>query len=472
MPLVAYISDLPPQVKSILSVDLQNVFLQHFNAVFSMTNSETDAYQSAWVKVFQVAFPGEVVMPDQLPQMAPPTVATPAPSAGALAAAGLSESKGFWVDVSSFKLEEDDTSWIQAFPVGTWHHPKHGKIEMTQERAARFAANVNNNVRGQELDIDYDHKERTNEASGWVKAARAASDGLWLKVQWTADAASKIKQKAYRYFSPEYLDEWEEPRSKMRIKDVLLGGALTNRPFLKGILPVNLSEVLSNTKAHNDGGKMDWNEIRAMLGLPDGTPEDTVKAEFTKRLAPVTEPVTVPPATPVAAVTPPAPVGDPVTPQLVTANDGGLTPEVRALAESDPLVRSLTERIDRLDAANKLSEISIKLSSLDSENVALAPASRDKLRDLMLDAPRALSDKLFDFAKEIVASGVVSLSEIGHTQPLESNAGPAKRFSDAVDAKVKADTTLSYNDAVDIVATENPALFNEYRRASYLKEGV
>lgn len=448
MPIFTDLKELPSEVRANLAPDLQVVWMHNNNACVSL-GEEPKAETYAWTKVAQVGV------------------------------TNLSEGNSYLVDLATIKLDDDDTSWVQAFPVGIWHHPKHGKIEMTPERAARFAANVNAGVRGQELDIDYDHKEKTNEASGWVKAAQAKADGLWLKIQWTAEAAQKIKQKAYRYFSPEYLDEWEEPRTKSRIKDVLLGGALTNRPFLKGILPVNLSEVLSNTKAHNDGGKMNWEEIRAMLGLAEGTPEDTVKAEFAKRLAPVASdnPPPTPEPTPPTPPTPPTepepepqtPPTQPATPQLVSAAE--LQAQVAKLAESDPVIRAMSEQIDKLSAAAKLSEIAVKLNSLETEKVAITPAAATKLRDLMVEAPSALGEKIFDLFKETVSNGVVSLDEIGHTKPLD-NSSAVKRFSDLVDAAVKADTTLSYGEAVERVSAQNPTLFTEYRNESYLKEGA
>ena len=130
-------------------------------------------------------------------------------------------------------------------PLGKYSHPIYGEIDITPDKVQRFANNVNNRIRTTELDIDYDHKEYNGEAAGWVKQAEPRENGLWILVEWTAKAWEAIKSKAYRYFSPEFDDEWSDPKTGEKYTDVLFGGGITNRPFLKDILPLNLSEKFS-----------------------------------------------------------------------------------------------------------------------------------------------------------------------------------------------------------------------------------
>lgn len=192
---------------------------------------------------------------------------------------------GYLVDLATVKFDEGSTqTWIQGAPLGKYDHPIYGEIEFTPERVQQFAANVKANVRGQDLNIDYDHKE--GEAAGWVKDAEARDNGLWLLVEWTKTAAQKIKEKAYRYFSPEFVDEWTHPSTKQAYKDVLFGGGITNRPFLKGILPINMSEVFAHAAdQNNDGGVMDEKlrkQIAKRLGLPEDAAEDQVLEALNK----------------------------------------------------------------------------------------------------------------------------------------------------------------------------------------------
>src|ERR1700743_791798 len=113
-------------------------------------------------------------------------------------------------------------------------------MKFDQEKIQQFADGVNTKVRGIDLDVDYDHKGKTDKAAGWVKEAKVASDGLRLRVEWTPEGAKAVKDKEYRYFSPEFKDTWKDARG-VEHKNVLFGGALTNRPYLKDLIPVTLS---------------------------------------------------------------------------------------------------------------------------------------------------------------------------------------------------------------------------------------
>src|SRR3954464_8536862 len=153
---------------------------------------------------------------------------------------------GYYADLRGTRFTEGEKpkSWVMAMRVGDYKHPAYGQISFTADRIKRFADSVKNKVRGIALDIDYDHKAdpaRGNEAAGWVEDAKIEGDALMLLVEWTKTAAEKIKDGAYRYFSPDFQDEWRDSNS-IEHRDVLFGGGITNRPFLKDLLPVNLSE--------------------------------------------------------------------------------------------------------------------------------------------------------------------------------------------------------------------------------------
>jgi len=211
-------------------------------------------------------------------------------------------------------------------PLGEYNHPVHGKIKITPERVARFAENVTNRVRGTDLDIDYDHKALTTEAAGWVKEAKAESDGLHLLVEWTDDGAKKVKNRSYRYFSPEFADEWSHPKSGQKFTDVLFGGGITNRPFLKDILPINMSDLVLEDHSTQSGGKyMDPKELRTKLGLPEDATDEQVDTALTSRVEPDKDKDTG---------TGTAPVLEPVA-----ANEAALI----KLAESSPAVKALIE---------------------------------------------------------------------------------------------------------------------------------
>ena len=53
----------------------------------------------------------------------------------------------------------------------------------------------------------------------------------------------EIINKEWKYFSLEWDDVWEHPDGIV-YEDVVMGGALTNRPVAKNIMPINFSEIL------------------------------------------------------------------------------------------------------------------------------------------------------------------------------------------------------------------------------------
>jgi hypothetical protein len=104
---------------------------------------------------------------------------------------------------------------------------------------------VNGGVRGITPALDYDHREdraKGGKAAGWVEAAEVRPDGLWIAVAFTAEALAEVRGGAWRYISPEFVTEWTHPRTGVRHTDVLLGAALTNRPFLRDLAPVAACE--------------------------------------------------------------------------------------------------------------------------------------------------------------------------------------------------------------------------------------
>jgi phage I-like protein len=367
---------------------------------------------------------------------------------------------GYIVKLDDVEIAESGLTWLQAMPLGNYNHPKWGAINVTPERAARFAQNVKANVRETELDIDYDHKEKTTEAAGWIKDAEArlggadpTQNGLWIAVEFTSDAKDKIKNKAYKYFSPEFADEWTHPKKGETYTDVLFGGGLTNRPFLKDILPINLSEM--------PGGYM-LEEMRKLLGLPDDADEASALAKLQEKL----NPSGTPEPTGDAPVAPAPDVKEPVA-----ASEPKPATTVQTLAETDPIVKSLVEEVDSLKAAIKLQETNIRVAKLnEGAKLGVTPAAIGKIKDLALELPTTIADKFFSLVEELTAgNGLVDLSE--HGKPVGNDAGATatKKFNDAAEKYAK-ENEVSFADATSAVATADPDLFSAYRAESYVRE--
>jgi Mu-like prophage I protein len=150
-------------------------------------------------------------------------------------------------------LDTGAAIWLEALPARTYETKQYGSVPVTSEKLERMVQNFKSGVRGQEIATDFDHgqdKAKGNKASGWYKdfkvAPSSSDDGslsLWAQVEFTEEAEKELKDGAWKYFSLEWDDEWTDNSGAIH-SDVVIGGALTNRPIAKRIMPINFSEAM------------------------------------------------------------------------------------------------------------------------------------------------------------------------------------------------------------------------------------
>lgn len=138
-------------------------------------------------------------------------------------------------------LADTTTITIDVFREGKWYHPKHGIIEGNQQLFEDFIKNWKNNVLGRDIMFDQNHKPEDG-GTGLVKDLFIEGDKLRAKVELTNFGKDLIQNKGFRYFSPEYTNKYISKDTNKEIKNVLIGGALTLRPFLTNLSPIVLSE--------------------------------------------------------------------------------------------------------------------------------------------------------------------------------------------------------------------------------------
>jgi outer membrane biosynthesis protein TonB len=424
----------------------------------------------------------------------------------------VSQRVGFLVDVTGLTFDDASGSWIQAMPVGTYVHPAYGDLTFSQERLQAFAASVNNKVLQKDLDIDYDHKARVDHAAGWVQQAQVRDNGLWLYVTWTPAAQQKLQDKEYRYFSPEFQDEWTDPKTGITYKDVLFGGGLTNRPFLKDLVPINLSEMVGDTMGNENGtggspptDAENMTQMARLLGLSGSVTSADIAGALQTRLTdtgfqpqqvppapqpappvqpqnitlnvPAPQPAPAPPAVP-PALPAPAPAPQPAPPAVQPQLSDLLSPiKLTDDISGDPValadvVRRQNERIQMLASATKLADAQSKVVRFSDPQtgIALAPAVRDLAIELLVKAPVHLSETV-EKLLEAVAHGkaTVVLGELGRSSHGSGNT--VKQFSDAIDKARASDAQLTYAEALEKVSRENPNLANAYREATMAGDG-
>ena len=382
------------------------------------------------------------------------------------------------VDLAGIKFEESaDTandsgsvsSWIQAMTLGKYRHPEYGKITFTPERLARFADSINKRVTGIQPDIDYDHKAKTDVAAGWVQQAEVRDNGLWILVEWTKKAYQAIKDKEYKYFSPEFVDSWVHPKSGAKFIDVMRGGALTNRPFLKDIAQLQLSEIDEQEQEQF----MDKNTIKKLaeeLGLenPDEVTEEQVVAALVKEHedeaakaaddADEDEDSTDSGATETTLSDKDKSklMSDPVTAKLV----GILEQTSVKLAEQE-------KKFKDIDVESKVARLS---ETATSKNVLLPAKIKDAAKKLFSEVDTSVSDKVLHLLSEMIKTGVAPVGEAfsGGSGGDIDTGDPVKKFNDAVAAKMASDK-MTFSDAALSVAAENRDLYDAYRVGTYVE---
>ena len=157
--------------------------------------------------------------------------------------------------------------WIQAFPYGSWDHPMYGMSYFAKWNAENMARNFHERVHGTELlSTDYEHgldPSKGNKASGTILDMEPREDGMWWFIEFTPQATKEIQDGEWTYFSPEYHDAWENPMDQTIYADVARGGALTIKPWIKGMMPLNFSELLIEKGVLNKDeqtGEVAWEE--------------------------------------------------------------------------------------------------------------------------------------------------------------------------------------------------------------------
>lgn len=138
---------------------------------------------------------------------------------------------------------------VQVLRVGKFNHPTYGAFEITSQVLSDMKSNFDQRVRGIDVSFDYYH-ESHGDASGWVKNLELSADKteLWATVDWTPLATKKLADKELRYFSPDFAFKWTDPESGVDYKNVLFGGGLTNRPFVKEMKAIVADENLKGAK--------------------------------------------------------------------------------------------------------------------------------------------------------------------------------------------------------------------------------
>jgi Mu-like prophage I protein len=414
------------------------------------------------------------------------------------------EHYGFLIDLSSLNFDDpkNDERWYHAVPIGQYDHPLYDKdmTNFTPEKIEGYARSVTERYTGIDPDIDYEHKDGSEggKAAGWVKAAEARLDlenederGLYVQIEWTPRAIEALKNKEYKYFSPELATEWRHPKNGTIFKDVFFGGALTNRPFLKDLAPLNFSEAVDAWETTQEPQKdkeveggdvkladvlklfdLKLSDVRSALGLSDDASEDDIVAAAKKRLL---------------ASAPEIKTDEPTISKKFEEDYPEIAEQMRKDREE---AASLSAQLHEERIEGKLSnwfDGNFKFSTKEKKDGeetevtqtikrALPPVAKASVKEFCQVLSADQAEKFDALIGSILRAGIVELSQKGSSQLPDNidrddeNAG--KEFTALIQKKQKefADAnpgkTLPFREAVVEASKEDPDLAKAWRDAN------
>jgi phage I-like protein len=141
--------------------------------------------------------------------------------------------------------DEGVSDWFTVLKTGEFYHGT-DTLKITEQDLDKAVANFEAFKAAEvEVPIDYDHSfavSGNSRAAGWYFAMKRDGSNLLARVKWTKTAAEAIKNGEYKYFSSEYHETYSSPDIPGVKGFTMLSGGLTNRPALKAMGAVALSE--------------------------------------------------------------------------------------------------------------------------------------------------------------------------------------------------------------------------------------
>lgn len=133
-------------------------------------------------------------------------------------------------------------SWVTLTRVGHFSDPRYGDFEITQRQLHQMVENFDKRTLGQDVFLDVEHRPHDGAAA---KVLRLSVENGRLRglVEWTEFGLDAVKKRGFLYLSAEYHENWTDNEKKLAHGCVLLGAALTTRPVIKNMDPVDVKQL-------------------------------------------------------------------------------------------------------------------------------------------------------------------------------------------------------------------------------------
>jgi hypothetical protein len=165
------------------------------------------------------------------------------------------------VDIDTTLLDDDGPVeagppklvWNQLTKLGAFRGHPSGPFEITRMTNAEILRNFRA-TQNQKIPIDFEHASEQDPTAGAIPTEGAPAQGwihdlddrgvagLWGLVEWLEPARTYVKQGKYKFFSPAIRFGAKDRVTGQPIGARMTSGALTNNPFLDGMMPLAASD--------------------------------------------------------------------------------------------------------------------------------------------------------------------------------------------------------------------------------------
>lgn len=320
---------------------------------------------------------------------------------------------------------------IQVLRVGDFNHPDYGKFSITPRTLSEMVKNFENNIRGIDLSFDYYH-DSGKDASAWVGKLelRAQGSELWATgVEWTPAAVKKLSDRELRYFSPDFAFVWKDPESGATFSNVLFGGGLTNRPFVKEMKAIVAAEG-ENTMTELEKAQAKIAEMEATNKKLSEDVEAAKKLAYIPGVAPAAHPAMPPAAIP----------GQPA-PGVTAAGPDEVAMLKKQCADLTAQLAEAQKQIAAATAAKQMADREASFGILLTEGKACAAQKEAFLKG--------------DMAEFVKLAQPINLKGFGKISSTSSVDGDEEdKILALAETKMKADAKLSKGDAIKLARKE------------------
>lgn len=365
---------------------------------------------------------------------------------------------------------------LHVVPTGKWQHPVYGEMEITPADIKEFVQNFKDKVR-RSIPITAGHDNGMSggelPAIGWFREVYDRGvNGLWAYVEWTEEGARLLQENAFKYFSPEFYEEYEDPETRKVFHNVLVGGALTNKPYFK--------ELEAPVLAFSEPGimnqfsqSMDLKEILAKKAEDLTADEksfvrehkDELDADQKSAFASVIEEPAADPA-PAADPVPadPAPAADP-------APVAAAEPKGKVITMSEAEVNALRKAADdgakalqKIEASERDALVTKMIFSDTNKNGHFGVKQKGAVESFVKTLSEKQRDQFINLMSNLPKRDASIFSEVGDGGSEGAGVDAvAKEVDTAVKAMIAAsDGKLGYSDAVRKLFSEKPELKAKY----------